>query len=133
MDQAAAGSVMRCAQSGRNAAGQLRYHRIYDGSKSVLSIAQISFAHLQMRPSNCAHPSRRTPRGVLLRMRTGLTGTGFSPHGEEVRSAVSNHEAWIRGPANSLRRGRQHHLRQKLLTLLLGAVALHGRGTALED
>src|ERR1700684_2050076 len=33
----------------------------------------------------------------------------------------------------SLSRSRQHHLGQKLLALLLGAVALHGRGKTLED
>src|SRR5215468_7851335 len=46
--------------------------------------------------------------------------------------------SFVCGNANALRRyrlcsRRQHHLRQKLLALLLGAIALHGRREALED
>src|SRR5581483_7893278 len=73
--------------------------------------------------------------------KSGITRAEFRRGNEKVCLARygSNDAALILSPCmgkgceRPLRRDSEHDLRQKLLALLLRAVALHGRGEALEN
>src|SRR3984885_9751395 len=118
MDQAVAESVMRCGQSGRGRAGQ-------DSVAPDLPARQIGNALCHSGAMRSIESGIHFPRRYCGAMDSGPTPSAYP--GMTLIEYLNQEDS------NYLRRSRQHHLRQKLLALLLGAVALHGRGKALED